>query len=122
MKKILLISFVILSTQIVYSQDNCNTKISRYSKSCASMYQKYKDAYGGIKAFEKYSDKIKMDMCTPTGHQKLKQRGRAQAEEACDYEIYNYIMDNTVGLACKQVKENKPFLFKSDYCKSHIRH
>ena len=85
------------------------------------MYKKYKDAYNGAKSYKKYAHKM-MKMCTTKGLEEMKQSGRSQAEEACDYEIYNYIMDNTAGLACKQVKENKPFLFKSDFCKSHIRH
>ncbi len=121
MKKIFVLAFMLLSIQEAYSQDSCNTKISRYSKNCSSMYQKYKDAYNGIKAHKDMLHKM-MDMCTASGLKKMKQRGKAQAEEACDYEIYNYIMDNTVALACEQVKQNKPFLFKSDYCKSHIRH
>ncbi len=119
MKKILVAVIAFMSVTIVYSEQSCNTTASQFSKNCEAMYSSYKDKYQRVKVLYR----IDPNLADCTKHVKdLIKNSQNQVQEKCDYKIIDFVSNNTLGLACKQVVSNKPFLFKSEFCKLHVKH
>lgn len=103
---------------------NCNTPSSRTAKNCDRMYAIYKEKYTLLKSYNSsmHGEGNKIDVCTTNGIKSAKELAYNQAEEKCDYKIIDFIVDNTIGLACNHIYKNpRNFMFKSEYCK-HIEH
>jgi len=122
MNKIILTA-TIISISATYSFGSCNTTNASYAKSCRMMYSMYKKKYNLLKDYTKASGNKKISTCTKAGLKHVKELAREQAEEQCDYKVLDFTVDNTIGLACKNIYEEKRgFLFKTEYCKKHLFH
>lgn len=119
--KNLILSGLIFSVFAINSFSSCNTSAAMYARSCSAMYDLYKKKYNLLKDYTRAFPDKKIKTCTPEGIKHAKEIAHEQAEEQCDYKVLDFTVDHTIGLACKNIyQEKKPFLFKSEYCKTHL--
>ena len=64
----------------------------------------------------------KPSACTINGLKNAKESAYDQAEEECDYKIIDSMIDNTIGLACDHIfNQKRNFMFKNEYCSKYIK-
>ena len=111
----------IVDTNNKVPSNNCNTPSFYMAKNCDSMYSVYKEKYTLAKNYAAMFQ-TKPSTCTVDGLKNAKELAYDQAEEKCDYRIIDSIIDNTIGLACDHIfNQKRNFMFKNEYCNKYIK-